>query len=101
MSVGGAFVATHQDLEEVLGRRRGELAHAEVVTRHLRLTYPPYHFAGAHQFISVEKVGKWIRNYYFVPDLIHQIVGWMWTLPMLVLVVVGLDRSPLKREKPE
>jgi len=69
--------------------------------RHLSLTYPPYHFAGAHKFVSVAKIGKWIKHSYFVPDVTRHLVGWMWTLPVIVLVVIGLIRSPLELQKSE
>ena len=67
--------------------------------RYLSLSYPPYHFAGAHQFISIEKIGDWIRHYYFLPDFIRQLVGWLWTLPFAILVFIGLALPPLKQEK--
>jgi len=64
--------------------------------RHLSLTYPPYQFAGQHQFISVAKIGDWIRHYYFLPKFINQILGWLWTWPFAILTVIGLTLSPSK-----
>jgi 4-amino-4-deoxy-L-arabinose transferase-like glycosyltransferase len=69
--------------------------------RYLSLTYPPYHFAGAHQFISFEKIGVWIRRYYFVPDFFRHLLGWLWTWPVAILVAIGLVVSPLKQQKNE
>src|SRR5262249_55583736 len=69
--------------------------------RHLGLTYPPYHFAGQHQFISLEKIGNWMRHYYFLPNLINQLFGWLWTWPFAILAVVGLLISPSKQEEGE
>jgi hypothetical protein len=69
--------------------------------RHLALTYPPYHFAGQHQFISLEKIGDWIRRYYFLPKLSNQLFGWLWTWPFAILVLVGLLLPPSKQEKGE
>jgi len=69
--------------------------------RHLSLTYPPYHFAGQHQFISLEKIGDWIRHYYFLPKLMNQIFGWLWTWPFAILALIGLPLSPSKVEKGE
>lgn len=64
--------------------------------RHLSLTYPPYHFAGQHQFISFEKIGDWMRHYYFLPKLSNQLLGWLWTWPFAILVLIGLLLSPSK-----
>jgi hypothetical protein len=62
--------------------------------RHLSVTYPPYQFAGADKFISFEKISDWIQQYYFVPDVIHQLLGWQWTWPVAILVCVGLLIPP-------
>jgi Dolichyl-phosphate-mannose-protein mannosyltransferase len=67
--------------------------------KHLSLTYPPYHFAGEHQFISIEKLGDWIRHYYFLPAFLKQIFGWLWTWPFAILALIGLFLSPLKADK--
>src|SRR5262249_4080283 len=67
--------------------------------RYLSLTYPPYHFAGAHKFISLEKIGDWIKDYYFLPDLFHQLFGWLWTWPVVILVIIGLFLPPPQQEK--
>jgi hypothetical protein len=69
--------------------------------RHIALTYPPYHFAGQHQFISSEKIGEWIRHYYFLPKFINQIFGWLWTWPFVILALTGLFLSPVKDKKGE
>jgi hypothetical protein len=67
----------------------------------LSLTYPPYHFAGSHKFISLEKIGDWIRHYYFLPDLFNQLFGWLWTWPLAILVIIGLFLPPPQQEKRE
>ncbi len=69
--------------------------------RHLSLTYPPYHFAGQHQFLSPGKISDWIRHYYFLPKLINQLFGWLWTWPVAILVLIGLLLPPLKEDKGE
>jgi hypothetical protein len=70
--------------------------------RHLSLTYPPYHFAGQHQFISLAKIGDWIRHYYFTPKFSNQLLGWLWTWPFAILALIGLFLSPpLKAQKAE
>jgi 4-amino-4-deoxy-L-arabinose transferase-like glycosyltransferase len=69
--------------------------------RHLSLTYPPYHFAGARQFISPAKIGGWIREYYFVPKFINEILGWLWTWPFAILAVIGIFLPPSKQDKDE
>jgi 4-amino-4-deoxy-L-arabinose transferase-like glycosyltransferase len=65
--------------------------------RHLSLSYPPHHFAGAHQFVSLEKIASWIRHYYFLPQLGHQLFGWLWTWPVAALVLIGLLLPPSNR----
>jgi len=67
--------------------------------RHLSLTYPPYHFAGQHQFISIAKIGDWMRHSYFLPKFADQIVGWLWTWPLAILALMGLLLPPLKENK--
>src|SRR5262249_55905962 len=62
--------------------------------KHLSSTYPPYHFAGARQFISPEKIGAWLREYYFFPQLINHLLGWLWTLPLAILVLIGILLPP-------
>jgi 4-amino-4-deoxy-L-arabinose transferase-like glycosyltransferase len=69
--------------------------------RHLSLTYPPYHFAGAREFISFEKISYWIRANYFLPELAKQIFGWLWTWPFAILVFVGVPLFPVRGEKGE
>jgi hypothetical protein len=69
--------------------------------RYLSLTYPPYHFAGAHQFASIEKIRDWIDDYYFLPRLGRQLFGWLWTWPVILLVGIGLLASPLRQEQRE
>jgi 4-amino-4-deoxy-L-arabinose transferase-like glycosyltransferase len=70
-----------------------------VWARYLSLTYPPYHFAGATKFISLEKIRDWIRHYYFLPDLTHQLFGWLWTWPLAILVFIGVLLRPSKHDK--
>jgi 4-amino-4-deoxy-L-arabinose transferase-like glycosyltransferase len=66
--------------------------------RYLSLTYPPYHFAGAHQFISFDKLPRWIGHYYFLPTLFRHVFAWLWTWPVVILVLIGLLVPPLKQE---
>jgi len=69
--------------------------------KHLSLTYPPYHFAGQHKFISVGKIGEWVRHYYFLPSFVNHLLGWLWTWPLAILVLIGLLLPPFKTEKEE
>jgi hypothetical protein len=69
--------------------------------KHLSLTYPPYHFAGQHKFISIDKISDWIRHYYFVPGFINHLLTWLWTWPVTILLIIGLLLSPLKGENDE
>jgi 4-amino-4-deoxy-L-arabinose transferase-like glycosyltransferase len=66
--------------------------------RYLSLTYPPYHFAGAGRFISLETIGDWIRHFYFLPDLFRQVLGWLWTWPVAILALIGLILPIFKQQ---
>jgi hypothetical protein len=67
--------------------------------RHLALSYPPHHFAGASNWIWVEGISAWLAESYFLAELLEILRVWMWGEPVLVLVVVGLLRSVLPSYK--
>jgi 4-amino-4-deoxy-L-arabinose transferase-like glycosyltransferase len=58
--------------------------------RHLALTYPPHHFAGAGNWVWDAGFGNWIRQGYFLPKLADHVRVWLWTTPFAVLILIGL-----------
>lgn len=65
--------------------------------RHLALTYPPYHFAGEGNWLWDYGFGRWWDNHFFVDRLRHHFLGWIWGLPVLGLVLLGLIALPVRR----
>ncbi|BAT55820.1 4-amino-4-deoxy-L-arabinose transferase of PMT family protein [Nostoc sp. NIES-3756] len=65
--------------------------------RHLALSYPPYHFAGSGNWLWHQGLDKWWEQQYFFPLLSQRFRGWMWTLPVIILVVFGLLCKPPKK----
>ena len=62
--------------------------------RHLSLTYPPYHFAGSGNWLWDDGLQAWLQKKYFLPQLYHLISRWVWTYPIMFLVVIGLFIPP-------
>jgi 4-amino-4-deoxy-L-arabinose transferase-like glycosyltransferase len=58
--------------------------------RHLALSYPPYHFAGAGNWVWDAGVGSWLADMYFLPRLANRFYGWLWTPLGIALVGIGL-----------
>lgn len=58
--------------------------------RHLALTYPPHHFAGAHNWIWENGLQDWVSQNYFLPSLANIIIDWLWTWPIALLAGFGL-----------
>lgn len=70
--------------------------------RHLALSYPPYHFAGAGNWLWDDGIKAWWEQRFFVALLSRRFSDWMWTLPIIILVAVGLLFATDKRsEAPE
>ena len=74
--------------------------------RHLSLTYPPFHFAGAGNWIWDEGLQKWWGQNYFISRLAARFTTWIWTAPVLLLVLTGFILRPpgikdLKTKKDE
>jgi len=63
--------------------------------RHLALSYPPHHFAGASNWIWVEGASTWLAETYFLSQLLEIFRVWMWGEPVIVLVGVALLRPVL------
>jgi len=62
--------------------------------RHLSLTYPPYHFAGSGNWLWDDGLQKWWEQKYFLPKLGWNFHHWIWTKPVIALVLVGLCIRP-------
>ncbi|MEW6126844.1 MAG: glycosyltransferase family 39 protein [Acidobacteriota bacterium] len=58
--------------------------------RHLALTYPPYHFAGAGNWVWDDGISRWWEQKFFLALLIRRFTDWLWTLPVIILVALGL-----------
>ena len=57
--------------------------------RHLSLTYPPYHFAGAGNWLWNDGLQAWLERSYFLPSLWWNLEGWLWGKPLMLLAIVG------------
>jgi 4-amino-4-deoxy-L-arabinose transferase-like glycosyltransferase len=62
--------------------------------RHLSQTYPPYHFAGASNWLWSDGLRSWIDQGYFFADAVGVAVDWLWTPAVLALALVGLLFPP-------
>jgi len=58
--------------------------------RHLALSYPPYHFAGSGNWLWDNGLREWWNHSYFLPRLYQRFSGWIWTGPVILLVLLGL-----------
>jgi 4-amino-4-deoxy-L-arabinose transferase-like glycosyltransferase len=65
--------------------------------RHLALSYPPYHFAGSGNWLWDHGLREWWNQSYFLPRLYQRFSVWMWTAPVIALVLLGLLCPFLKR----
>jgi 4-amino-4-deoxy-L-arabinose transferase-like glycosyltransferase len=65
--------------------------------RHLALSYPPYHFAGSGNWLWDNGLREWWNHSYFLPRLYQRFSGWIWTGPVILLVLSGLLCPFLKR----
>lgn len=77
--------------------------------RHLALSYPPYHFAGSGNWLWDGGLVQWLSQSYFIPDLSYHFNLWIWTAPVIILVLIGLlfrprikelDRGPMHDQQP-
>jgi hypothetical protein len=62
--------------------------------RHLSVSYPPYIFAGGHNWLWQNGLRAWVREAYFLPRLYQHLNLWFWTKPVMVLVAIGLLLPP-------
>jgi hypothetical protein len=66
--------------------------------RHLSQTYPPYHFAGSGNWVWIDGFRDWVQQGYYFYKLIHIFEVWLWTIPLIFLVILGLVSPPTKAE---
>lgn len=57
--------------------------------RRLALLHPPHHFAGSGNWIWDVSVTELLDRYYFVKMLFRISANWLWTIPVLVLTLIG------------
>jgi 4-amino-4-deoxy-L-arabinose transferase-like glycosyltransferase len=57
--------------------------------RRLALLHPPHHFAGSGNWIWDVSVTELLDRYYFVKTLFRISANWLWTIPVLVLALIG------------
>lgn len=57
--------------------------------RRLALLHPPHHFAGSGNWIWDVSVTELLDRYYFVKTLFRISANWLWTIPVLVLTLIG------------
>jgi hypothetical protein len=67
--------------------------------RHLALSYPPYHFAGAGNWLWNYGLNNWLEKNYFFTKLSLIFRRWLWTEPVILLVFLGLILPPLREQK--
>ncbi|HUQ97635.1 MAG TPA: glycosyltransferase family 39 protein, partial [Chitinophagaceae bacterium] len=67
--------------------------------RHLSLHYPPYHFAGADNWLWDEGLATWLQQRFFMDDFWFIARVWMWGWPFLILAAAGLVISAFVQYK--
>jgi hypothetical protein len=67
--------------------------------RHLALSYPPFHFAAVGNWVWKDGLQAWWGQNYFLSRLSQRFTDWVWTLPVIGLVALGLliPRLPERR----
>ncbi|MGB3293264.1 MAG: glycosyltransferase family 39 protein [Phormidesmis sp.] len=65
--------------------------------RYLANNYPPYHFAGSGNWVWNKGVGHWLGELYFVPDFAASAYYWLWTVPIIILLLAGIAAPYLRR----
>lgn len=61
--------------------------------RHLSLQYPPYHFAGADNWLWDEGITEWIKQRFFLNDLGYIFENWTMGWPFILLFLTGVIAS--------
>ncbi|HEY9623213.1 MAG TPA: glycosyltransferase family 39 protein [Crinalium sp.] len=62
--------------------------------KHLATHYPPYHFAGGGNWLWDNGLQSWLKEQYFLPGAVWVFDTWLWTKPIIVLVLLGLIIRP-------
>ncbi|MBD1823358.1 glycosyltransferase family 39 protein [Cyanobacteria bacterium FACHB-DQ100] len=60
---------------------------------HLFRTQPPYYVAAGEYWVWKYGLSRFLEQNYFLPKLLYQL-RWFWTLPVIVLAIVGLFLRP-------
>ncbi len=61
---------------------------------YLGSSYPPYHVAGASNWLWKDGLMYWLRRDYFLPEALKDLTEWLWTAPVIGLVLVGCVVAP-------
>lgn len=66
--------------------------------KHLALNYPPYHFAGNDpgNWLWNSNFSDWWNQKYGLDRMFQIVQGWLWTPPVIILVLLGLIHLPFK-----
>jgi hypothetical protein len=62
--------------------------------RHLSVTYPPFHFTGSGKWLWNNGLRQWLHEQYFLSRLYQHLSNWLWTKPVIALVIIGLLLAP-------
>lgn len=100
-----AMVSISKQTQKVKLRQFAPLAIASILVlipvvayylwaRHIYLTYPPHHIAAAGNWIWDHNLTAWLSEYYYLPELIRSFDHWLWTKPIIALVLLGLCLKP-------
>jgi hypothetical protein len=65
--------------------------------RHLAASFPPYHFAGAGNWLWHDGIRAWWGQNFFWPKLSQRLHDWLWTNPVIILATLGLLLPTLTR----
>ena len=64
---------------------------------HISQTYPPYYIAAGEYWVWKYGLRHFLAAKYFLPKLYFHL-GWFWTKPLILLVILGLVVRPLQFE---
>lgn len=56
--------------------------------------YPPYHVAGGGNWVNPKALDAWLKQDYFIPQAANTFSKWLWSIPVIALVGVGIIFSP-------
>lgn len=67
--------------------------------RYLSLNYPPYHFAGAHNWIWDDGLQSWLDQQFFLPTATYIFKAWTVGMPFICLFIAGIVTSVWRIKK--